>query len=106
MATTGADANWISGSVEPTAGRFSGFKPVSFRTDELANFRAQLAAVLDSLTGHATLSHIEEEFGARVALTLGAGELSLFVNEQLGPRVSRSMESELTSRTWPARSSN
>ena len=52
--TSGPDANWVVGEVElvtGSTGRFSARHPVSIRTDEMARFRAELASLLETLTG-------------------------------------------------------
>jgi hypothetical protein len=43
-----------------------------------------LTRLLDELTGEATLSHLEEQFGATVKLRAGVGELDVFVREPFG----------------------
>jgi hypothetical protein len=85
--TSGQDANWVVGDVElvaGTTGRFSARHPVSIRTDEVARFRDELASLLETLTGEATLEHLEDQFGAKVTLKAGAGELEAFVAENVG----------------------
>lgn len=85
--TSGPDANWLVGEVELMAGstgRFRARHPVSVRSDEVARFRAELSSVLDTLTGEATLENLEEQFGAKVVLNAGVGDLEVFVAEHLG----------------------
>jgi len=84
---SGSDANWVVGEVELAAGstgRFSARLPVSFRTDEMARFRDELARLLETLTGEATLEHLESHFCAKVTLTAGAGALQACVAEDVG----------------------
>jgi hypothetical protein len=52
------DANWLIGSVEleaGTTGSFRAFHRVTFRADELAQFRDELRPIADTLNGEATL---------------------------------------------------
>ena len=84
--TSGSDANWVVGEVElvtDTTGRFSARHPVSIRTEEVARFRDELASLLETLDGEATLAHLEDEFGARVTLKAGTGEFEAFVAENV-----------------------
>jgi uncharacterized protein YlxW (UPF0749 family) len=46
-----------------------------------ARFRDKLRALLETVSGEATLQHLEEEFGAKVTLKAGVGELEVFVAE-------------------------
>ncbi|GFG53445.1 hypothetical protein CQY20_12110 [Mycolicibacterium agri] len=85
---TGSDADWIAAFAELTAGNFSGRRAVSLRRDELVGFRDRLADVLASLSGEATLEHIEGALGVRVLLNQGRGQLSLYLREELGPCLS------------------
>jgi hypothetical protein len=85
--TSGPDANWVVGEVELTTGstgRFTARHPVSLRTDELARFRDELGALMETLTGEAALEHLENQFGAKVTLKAGVGELEAFVAENVG----------------------
>lgn len=84
---SGADANWVVGEVEVRAGsmgRFSARQSVSLRTEELAHFRDEVAALLQSLSGSVALEHLEDEFGVKVTLKSGVGELEVFVAEKVG----------------------
>lgn len=88
--TSGADANWVVGEVElqaGSAGHFTGRQAVSMRTDEMERFRDELRALMDSLTGEASLSHLERRFGAKVTLRAGRGEIEVFVAEEAGARL-------------------
>lgn len=42
-----------------STGLFSGRQPVSIGTGEIARFRDELVVLLDTLTGEATLEHLE-----------------------------------------------
>jgi hypothetical protein len=84
---SGADANWIVGEVEMTAstsGAFSGRHAVSLRTEELAEFRDQLAEIVESLDGRAALQHLEDQVGCTITLRRGSGEFEGFVREHIG----------------------
>jgi hypothetical protein len=84
---TGSDANWVTGEAELTAsstGSFSGRHGVSLRTEELADFRDQLAKVVQNLDGSATLRHLEDQFGCTITLRRGSGEFEGFVREHVG----------------------
>ena len=60
---------------------------MSIRTDEIVRFRDELTTLLETLNGEATLEHLENEFGAKVTLRAGAGELEAFVAENLGAQL-------------------
>jgi hypothetical protein len=82
---SGEDANWLTGDAELTAsGTFSGTQPVSLRTEELADFRDQLALLVAELTGEATLRHLEGQLGCTITLQHGVGEFNGFVREHVG----------------------
>lgn len=88
--STGSDANWIDGEVEleaGTTGRFTAQHAVCVRTDELQAFRDALDVLLKTMNGEATLTHIEDQFGAKLSLKGGRGELEIFVAEHIGARV-------------------
>ena len=53
------------------------------RTNELAAFRDQLAALVETLNGEAVLTHIEEEAGCTIRLKSGVGDLEAFVRDQV-----------------------
>src|SRR6266702_8026223 len=61
---SGADANWLQAEVEldleASGGSFQARRSVSLRTNELAAFRDQLAALVETLNGEVVLTHIEE----------------------------------------------
>src|SRR5438093_2752259 len=80
---TGVDANWLQAEVEleRSGGAFHARRDVSLRTDELAAFRDQLAALVETLNGEAALSHVEEEVGCTIKLNSGVGELEAFVRD-------------------------
>src|SRR5207244_2718001 len=81
---SGADANWLQGEVELTAlTRFNARQAVSLRTDELVDFRDQLASVVESLDGEAALYHMEEQVGCTVHLKRGVGEFDAFVRDHI-----------------------
>ena len=84
---SGSDANWLVGEAELTAsssGSFSGRYAVSLRTDELAEFRDQLAELVQDLDGSATLQHLEGQVGCTITLRRGSGEFEGFVREHVG----------------------
>ena len=84
---TGADANWLIGEAElnsSTTGRFSGRHDVSLRTEELTDFRDQLAQLVEQLDGEARLVHMEDQVGCRISLRRGVGEFDGFVREHVG----------------------
>jgi hypothetical protein len=81
------DANWLIGSVEleaGTTGSFRAFHRVTFRADELAQFRDELRPIADTLNGEATLRHMERQFGCAIALKDGKGDMTAFVGEHVG----------------------
>ena len=87
---SGADANWLIGEVELTAssaGSFSGRRTVSLRTEELAEFRSELAHLVEHLEGEARLHHMEEEVGCTLSLQHGKGTFDGFVREHVGAEV-------------------
>jgi hypothetical protein len=84
---SGSDANWVVGEIELAAGskgRFTACHPVTARTEELAAFCSEMATLLQTLTGEATLTHLESQFGATVTLEAGVGVLEVFVREHVG----------------------
>jgi hypothetical protein len=81
------DANWLVGKVELEAGVTGSFRAshrVTPRTDDLTLFRDELRPIVDTLSGEATLHHLEEQFGCTVSLTDGKGALTAFVGEHIG----------------------
>lgn len=83
---SGADANWLTGTVEMTAesgGSFRASRGVAFRTEELAAFRDALSRLIEQLDGEATLNHMEDEVGCTIRLRRGTGELEAFVREHV-----------------------
>jgi len=83
----GADANWLTAEVElraSTTGLFEARQAVALRTEELARFRDQLERLLQTLTGEAGLTHMEDQLGCRVRLKDGVGDLDAFVREEIG----------------------
>jgi hypothetical protein len=84
---SGWDANWLTGEVELQARRTGWFHArhgVVLRTQELAQFRDELQEVVASLSGTATLHHLESQVGCAVELANGRGSLSAFVKEHVG----------------------
>jgi hypothetical protein len=84
---SGPDANWVDGEVEllaGTRGRFTGRCGITILTDELADFCSELTVLLETLSGRATLEHLEERFGVAVSLKNGVGEAEVFVRENVG----------------------
>ena len=84
---SGSDANWVAGEVELVSewrGRFAAWQRVHARTEELAAFRSQLAALHDRLNGQASLEHMEAVFGASMTLDRGVGQLDVFVRDRQG----------------------
>ena len=84
---SGSDANWVAGEVELVSGRrgrFIASHPVHARTEELAAFRSQLAAMHERLSGEASLEHLEAVFGASLTLDAGVGQLDVFVRDRRG----------------------
>jgi hypothetical protein len=89
--TTGEDANWLSGRVDLTvdrSGSFSARRDVSPYLPDLTAFRDQLRLLDEELSGEATLTHLEGEFGLTIALERGRGTLSGFVKEHVGATLS------------------
>lgn len=83
--TSGSDANWLMAEAELTAsGSYQAKESVSLRTEELAAFRDQLAALVENLDGQAELSHLEEQVGFTVRLRSGRGEATAFVRQHEG----------------------
>ncbi len=81
------DANWLIGEVELNSGftgSFTASHRVTLRADELAEFRDELAPLVQSLTGDATLRHMERQLGCKVTLDDGKGDLTAFVGEHIG----------------------
>jgi hypothetical protein len=81
------DANWLVGEVEMEAGLTGSFTAshlVTLRADELAQFRDELVPLIQSLTGEATLRHLEEQVGCNLTLDEGRGNLTAFVSEHVG----------------------
>src|SRR5689334_3034559 len=86
-AQTGSDANWLHGEVELTAGSegtFAARQKIWLYTDDLQRFRDEISQLADSLTGVATLDHIESQVGCRITLEKGNGEMTVFVREHVG----------------------
>jgi hypothetical protein len=91
---SGSDANWVAGEVElvsTSRGRFTASHPVHARTEELAAFHTELAALHERLSGTASLAHLEAVFGASLTMDAGVGQLDVFVRDRHGAelRVSR-----------------
>lgn len=87
---SGSDANWLTGEAELTAsstGSFTGRHSVSLRTEELADFRDQLAQLVEQLNGSATLRHLEDQVGCTITLRRGSGEFEGFVREHVGAEI-------------------
>jgi hypothetical protein len=83
--TSGSDANWLTAEAELTASTsYRARETVSLRTDELAAFRDQLARLVDTLEGEATLHHLEDQVGCTVSLRAGSGEVTAFVRQNFG----------------------
>jgi len=61
------DGNWLNCTAEVAAGAFQGNLHRSLRTDELEDFRQQLARLYDCLTGEAMLDTMEHWLRVRVA---------------------------------------
>ena len=83
-ATTGHDANWLSGEVAMTfdgGASFTAKRGVSLLTAELASFRDGVRSLVDELHGEATLFSIEGELGCTIKLERGRGEIEAFVRE-------------------------
>jgi hypothetical protein len=83
---SGADANWLIGTVEMTAesgGSFHASRGVSLRTEELAAFRDALNRLVERLDGEAALNHMENEVGCTIRLHRGTGELEAFIREHV-----------------------
>ena len=57
-----------------------------------ARYDWSVRTFLETLTGEATLEHLEIQFGVKVTLDAGAGELEAFVAEHLGARLRASNE--------------
>jgi len=87
---TGSDANWLTSEVELTAtrtGKFHAKTSVALRTEELETFRDQLRILKDTLSGEATLEHLEDQVGCTIRLSKGVGELDAFLKEDVGPEL-------------------
>jgi hypothetical protein len=70
------DGNWLTTSIEFQVGDFSGQINAALRTNELAEFRAQLVTLYETLKGEARLDSIEDW----LAMTFegdGAGHVSV-----------------------------
>jgi hypothetical protein len=83
---SGADANWLVGTVEMTAdagGSFRATRGVALRTEELAAFRDALLRLVQELDGEAVLNHMEDEVGCTIRLSRGTGEVEAFVREHV-----------------------
>ncbi len=88
--STGSDANWVAGEVElvrVSRGAFSARHPVHARTEELAEFRKQLAALLGESVESATLAHLESVFGATITLVDGVGRADVFIRDRRGAQL-------------------
>lgn len=96
---SGSDANWLTGEAESTAsstGSFSGRHAVPFRTEELADFRDQLAQLVEDLDGSAKLQCLEGQVGCTI--TSGAAPArSRDLCVSMSERKSASAACELTS---------
>jgi hypothetical protein len=98
--TSGSDANWLTAEAELTASTsYRARETVSLRTDELAAFRDQLARLVDTLEGEATLHHLEDQVGCTVSLRAGSGEVTAFVRQKLSEPSSASPRCGPTSPT-------
>ena len=85
--TSGEDADWVSGEVEMTAGTegvFRAKRGVSVFAPDLMAFLRESEELLKTMTGEAALEHLEGEFGCRITLRAGRGNLSAFVREHVG----------------------
>ena len=83
---SGADANWLVGTVEMTVdagGSFRASRGVALRTEELAAFRDALLRLVEDLDGEAVLNHMEDEVGCTIRLRRGTGEVEAFVREHV-----------------------
>ena len=84
---SGDDAQWVCGSVDLVAaqsGSFTAQHDVHVRVDELAQFRNELNVLQNELNGEAELTHLEDQFGAKIELASGVGEMSVWVAEHIG----------------------
>jgi hypothetical protein len=75
----GEDANWLSGRVDLTAGvssRFTARRDVSPYAPDLKAFGDQLRLLDQQLSGQATLTNLEGEFGLTIRLDHGRGTIS------------------------------
>ena len=95
--TTGADANWVTSRVElrvDARGTFSAVKSVTLRTHELAAFAAALDQLLGTLTGSASLEHLDEEVGMEIRMEYGGGTIHAFVQSHDGTRLDALIETD------------
>jgi hypothetical protein len=60
------DGNWLRAKVEVAAGGFRGLVKCELRAEELGEFHRQLAALQESLTGHAEFGTLESWFFLRI----------------------------------------
>ena len=77
--TIGEDADWVTAKVEivaGTEGAFTAKRDVSVFTPDLAAFLHQVEGLLGTLSGEATLDHLEGEFGCHIKLEAGRGNLT------------------------------
>ncbi len=80
---SGYQADWLISEAEMAVARGGSFHAahtVSLRTDSLAEFRDELAHVLENLEGVATLSGLGE-FSCTITLSEGKGELAAFIGK-------------------------
>jgi hypothetical protein len=85
------DGSWLVGEAELKSGitgRFHARHELSLRTDDLDRFRNELSQLLSSLSGSATLPHLEARVGCSVELIDGRGKLSAFLGEHAGSELS------------------
>lgn len=89
--TSGEDADWVTAEVEMTAGAegtFTAKRGVSVFAPDLTAFLDQAEELLKTLSGEAALENLEDEFGCRIVLQAGRGDLSAFVREHVGGALS------------------
>lgn len=84
---SGADANWLRAEAELTAdmpGSFAGSVAVTLGTADVSTFRDELASLVETLDGEATLRDLEGEVGCSITLRMGRGEFTGFVRQHIG----------------------
>jgi hypothetical protein len=84
---SGADANWLSAEAvlhASSKGVFEARQELALRTEELLRFRDQAVQLLQTLSGEAVLTHMEEEVGCTIRLKAGVGELDAWLREPTG----------------------